>query len=136
MIRDLTIEDKEWAMKVTQKVYANSVFGWEREDAENSFDAIVNDKRNLAIRGEKTLLCVFTTPRLSDYTKKDAYMELLVGEGKSGLEPLRLLQVASIWAKENGVDRLTISSVTDHRFGELLMKRLRAVPRTVYDIYY
>lgn len=134
MIRDVTVDDKEWILNVCESVYSGTEFGWSRADAASSFDAVIKSPKALVIRGDKTFFYAFLEPRLCDYSKKDAYMELLVGEGNGGLEPYRLVEIAKKWCILNKINRLTISSVTEHNFGELIIKRLGAVARVVYDI--
>lgn len=134
MIRYVTSEDKEWVLDVSEKVYSGTKFGWVREDAANSFDQVLASPSAIFLRGEKTYFYAAIEPRFCDYGKRDAGMELLVGEGDAGMEPLRIIEYAAAWCKANNVDRLTISSVTSHGFGQLLLKRIGAIPRIVYDV--
>lgn len=134
MIRPVTIEDKEWVLDVAEKTYTGTRFGFNREDASRSFDMVLDKKNILFLRGEKTFFYGFIDPFLCNYATKDAQMELLVGEGKSGLEPIELIKAAMEFARKEGAQVLQITSTTDHEFGERIMSSLNAKKRTVYDI--
>jgi len=134
MIRQVTTDDREWILDVCESVYSGTEFGWNRDDAATSFDAIIQSNKTLLLRGDNTFFYAALEPNLCDYSKRAAYMELLVGKGNSGTEAYRLVEMAKEWCILNKVNRLTISSITEHNFGELIVKRLGAVARVVYDI--
>lgn len=135
-IRHVTAMDKEWILNVSEAVYSKTGFGWVRSDASESLDKVLASPNVLFLRGDKTYFYAFIEPRLCDYARRDACMELLVGEGDSGREVYRLLLAAVDWCRMQQVDRLVLSSITEHNFGKTLLEKLGAKPRIVYDIVF
>jgi hypothetical protein len=134
MIRKVSVEDREWVLDVAENAYTGTRFGFNRRDAGCSFDAVLERKNILFLRGEKTFFYGFIDPFMCNYATKDAQMELLVGEGNAGVEPLKLIHVAMEWARQGGAQVLQITSTTEHEFGERIMSSLKATKRVVYDI--
>lgn len=134
MIRPVTLEDREWVLDVAEKTYTVTRFGFNREDAAKSFDAMLNHKNIIFLRGKKTFFFGCIEPFMCNFKTKDATMQLLVGEGNSGMEPVHLIKEAMRWAKNENAQVLEITTTTEHGFGEKIMASLGARKRIIYDI--